>query len=140
MGIIIIIIIIIIIFIEDINFTDKWFTKESSKYNTFRIVNIVLVDIFMFLVAIIDLTGRKSNFWILVEVEVTDWKLVEWTYKSIYCLFWFSVSTLCTYTVEGSAFKEGIISMGLMLLTLCGNFLDCWTAYVRAFHLQKGQS
>ena len=23
--------IIIIIFIEDINFTDKWFTKESSK-------------------------------------------------------------------------------------------------------------
>ena len=24
-------IIIIIIFIEDINFTDKWFTKESSK-------------------------------------------------------------------------------------------------------------
>ena len=29
--VIIMIIIIIIIFIEDINFTDKWFTKESSK-------------------------------------------------------------------------------------------------------------
>ena len=40
-------------------------------YNTFRSVNIVLVDIFTFLVSIIYLTGRKSNFWILVLKSLT---------------------------------------------------------------------
>ena len=43
-------------------------------YNTFRSVNIVLVDIFTFVVAIIDLTCRKSNFWILVlKLLTSNW-------------------------------------------------------------------
>lgn len=54
-------------------------------YNTFRSVNIALVDIFTFLVAIIYLTGRKSNFWILVLKLLTSNWLTGLTKAFIAC-------------------------------------------------------
>ena len=54
-------------------------------YNTFRSVNIVLVDIFTFLVAIIDLTCRKSNLWILVLKLLTSNWLSGLTKEFIAC-------------------------------------------------------
>lgn len=56
-------------------------------YNTFRSVNIVLVDIFTFLVAIIDLTGRKSNFWMLVLKLLTSNRLSGLTKAFIACFY-----------------------------------------------------